>query len=74
MKLKLVQPILNVLIPILCAAPEDDDDEDEDAEAHTPHSFAAQVIDVMSINLPPEKFIPMLVSPSECYRRETINS
>ena len=46
MKLKLVQPILGVLLPILCSAPDDEDEEEVDeVESHTPHSFAAQVGD-----------------------------
>lgn len=62
-KLKLVSPILHVLFPIICEATDDEEDEDfEEAEAQTAPSFAAQVIDVMALHLPPEKFIPPLVS------------
>ena len=42
-KLKLMTPILDVLIPILCNAPEEDDDDDMDEEASSPSAYAAQV-------------------------------
>ncbi|XP_022092139.1 importin-4-like [Acanthaster planci] len=67
LKYKLVNPSLKVLFPIMCTPPEEeeeDDDEDdcgEDAEANTPSSFAAQVIDTMALHLPPDKLLPPLM-------------
>ncbi|XP_033626576.1 importin-4-like isoform X1 [Asterias rubens] len=67
LKYKLVGPVLKVLFPIMCSPPEEDDeDEDEDecgeeAEANTPSSVAAQVIDTMALHLPPEKLLPPLM-------------
>ncbi|XP_038069954.1 importin-4-like isoform X2 [Patiria miniata] len=67
LKYKLVNPVLKVLFPIMCTPPEeeeDDEDEDdcgEDAEASTPSSFAAQVIDTMALHLPPDKLLPPLM-------------
>ncbi|XP_072013320.1 importin-4-like [Amphiura filiformis] len=66
LKHKLVGPILRVLFPIMSSPHEDedeeeDDDEEDEAESHTPSSFAAQVVDVMALHLPPEKLIPPLL-------------
>ncbi|ESO82779.1 hypothetical protein LOTGIDRAFT_229803 [Lottia gigantea] len=62
LKHKLVDPILEVLFPILCANEEEDDEEDvEEIESHTPVQYIPQVFDTMSLHLPPKKFIPNLM-------------
>ncbi len=43
LKLKLVEPILNVVFPIMCEPIEEDDVEDMEAEASTAPQFASQV-------------------------------
>lgn len=62
-KMNLVQPILAAVFSILCdATAEEEADEDEDEEvAKTPSSVAAQVIDCMALNFPPEKFVSSLM-------------
>ncbi|CAH1780460.1 unnamed protein product [Owenia fusiformis] len=65
LKYKLVNPILNVLFPIMCTPPDDEDDDDtytEQAETTNPAAFAATVIDTMALHLPPEKLIPQLMT------------
>ncbi|KAL8619425.1 hypothetical protein ACOMHN_011776 [Nucella lapillus] len=63
MKNHLVEPILHVLLPILCAEEEDTEEEEPepDAESHTPPQYALQVLDTLALHLPPEKFIPKLM-------------
>ncbi|XP_050398948.1 importin-4 [Patella vulgata] len=62
LKHKLVDPILQVIFPILCANEDEDDDEDiEEIESHTPVQYVPQVLDTMSLHLPPKKFIPNLM-------------
>lgn len=65
-KHKLHGPIISTLFPIMCKmAPDLDDDEDEfnDAESsNSPTVCASQTLDVMAINLPPEKFMAALLS------------
>lgn len=54
-KNKLIEPIINALIPLIAEDPSDDfEDEDEDNVAR----MAAQTLDCMSINLPPEQVMP----------------
>ncbi|ELT89259.1 hypothetical protein CAPTEDRAFT_159396 [Capitella teleta] len=70
MKLRLINPILDALFPIICEAPADEDleeveDEDFAEDSHSAHTYATQVIDVMSLHLPPEKFIPPLMKHVE---------
>ncbi|XP_062916193.1 importin-4 [Mobula hypostoma] len=65
MKQKLLPSILNVLYPIMCAAPPEgemdpedldlDDDIEDEVEAQTPKHFSTQVIDMLALHLPPEK-------------------
>lgn len=77
LKNHLIDPILQVLIPIICDGDEDEDDEDEDAESHNPSQYAVQCVDTMALHLPPEKFLskltPMvdncLKSAEACHRR-----
>ncbi|XP_076449742.1 importin-4-like [Babylonia areolata] len=63
MKNHLVEPILQVLLPILCSEEEDEEEEEPepDAESHTPPQYALQVLDTLALHLPPEKFIPKLM-------------
>jgi hypothetical protein len=48
MKLRLINPILDALFPIICEAPleedaEEDEDEDLAEDAHSAHTYATQV-------------------------------
>ncbi|XP_069113686.1 importin-4-like isoform X2 [Argopecten irradians] len=65
LKQKLVDPVLNVVFPVMCAgSEEEEEDEDEfvdDAEAQKPSVFGPQVIDTMALHLPPDKLIPNLM-------------
>ncbi|XP_075067258.1 importin-4 [Mixophyes fleayi] len=72
LKQKLLSQILNAIFPIMCAEPppgqmdpEDQEDEDEElleegAEVESPKHYAAQVIDILALHLPPEKLFPQL--------------
>ncbi|XP_067291092.1 importin-4 [Pseudorasbora parva] len=66
-KHKLLQPILQVVFPILSAAPppgeEDPEDEEDDTEddSENPKHFAVQVIDTMALHMPPEKLFNQLL-------------
>ncbi|XP_059170198.1 importin-4-like isoform X2 [Physella acuta] len=53
----LVDPILQVLFPIICDDEEEEDDGEEEEEVHSPSQYAVQVIDTMALHLPPEKFL-----------------
>ncbi|CAG5114577.1 unnamed protein product, partial [Candidula unifasciata] len=57
MKHHMVEPILQVLFPIICEDDEEEDDDEEEAESHSPSQYAVQVIDTMALHLPPEKFL-----------------
>jgi len=64
-KHKLYIQMVNVLFPILCTIKEgeeedDDDDDDDGLENDSPHLCAAQTLDSLSINLPPEKYMSAL--------------
>ncbi|KAK3691936.1 hypothetical protein RRG08_047945 [Elysia crispata] len=60
LKHHLIDPILHVIIPIICDDEEEEEEDDEDPEAHTPSQYAVQVIDTMALHLPPEKFLSKL--------------
>ncbi|XP_034990511.1 importin-4 isoform X1 [Zootoca vivipara] len=70
LKHKLLSPILNALFPIMSAEPPpgqmdaEDEQTEEDiedrAEVQTPKHFAAQVVDMLALHLPPEKLFPQL--------------
>ncbi|XP_052817169.1 importin-4-like [Mya arenaria] len=66
-KNQLVLPILNVMFPVMCeTSDEDDEDEDEEeVESQRPSQLASQVLDTMAMHLPPEKFIPPVMSMVE---------
>ncbi|XP_062992581.1 importin-4 [Elgaria multicarinata webbii] len=70
LKHKLLSPILNALFPIMSAEPPagqmdaEDEQTEEDiedrAEVQTPKHYAAQVVDMLALHLPPEKLFPQL--------------
>ena len=70
MKHKLYIPMLNVLFPIMCTIADDEDEEEEEmlmennnlAESTSPGTNAAQVVDILAISLPPEKFMAALMT------------
>ncbi|XP_015272173.1 PREDICTED: importin-4 isoform X2 [Gekko japonicus] len=72
---KLLSTTLNALFAIMSAEPppgqmdaEDElteEDIEDHAEVHTPKHFAAQVIDVLALHLPPEKLFAQLTSLME---------
>jgi len=59
LKHKLVDPILVVVFALMNAGGDEDEDDDSDAEEDdsSPSVFASQTLDVMAINLPPEKIV-----------------
>nr|XP_022312451.1 importin-4-like isoform X1 [Crassostrea virginica] len=63
LKHQMVEPVLSVLFPIMCAGSEEDEDEDDldDHECRMPSMYAPQVIDAMAIHLPPDKVIPNII-------------
>lgn len=63
-KNKLYIPIIDTLFPVLCIrndADDGDDGDDEDDEGSTPAASAAQTLDVLAVNLPPEKYMSNLL-------------
>jgi hypothetical protein len=63
-KLKLVQPILEVLFQLMSVPPENEDKEEyfsEDVDASTPMTCATQTLDILALHLPPDKLLPPLV-------------
>ena len=58
--------MLQVLFPIMCTISDDDDDEEEMlenlAESNSPGNNAAQVVDILAISLPPEKYMSALMT------------
>ncbi|XP_017888011.1 importin-4-like [Ceratina calcarata] len=63
-KHKLVEPILDLLFMLMSTKPEDEDDEvyfNGDNEDNTPVTCATQTLDLLALNLPPEKLIPQLL-------------
>lgn len=61
-KHKLYIPMINVLFPIVCQLDDEDEEEEEMNESNKPSTCACQVLDVLAINLPPEKFMHALLS------------
>ena len=62
MKHKLYIPIINMLFPVMSKiSDEEEDDEIELAESLAPAMIACQTLDVLAINLPPEKFMSALL-------------
>ena len=65
MKGKLIEPILQVIFTLMNAGAGDDDeddDDDPDGDDSSPSVCASQTLDVMAINLPPEKVVTPVVS------------
>ena len=64
-KFKLYIPMINVLFPLMCYVRDDEneeDDEDDLEDSSSPNLCAAQTLDMLAINLPPEKFMSALMS------------
>jgi len=62
---KLIEPIVNGLMPLI--AEDKEDEEDEEQEEETISSMAAQTIDIMALNLPPDQVIPIILRNIENY-------
>ncbi|XP_042330339.1 importin-4 isoform X2 [Sceloporus undulatus] len=87
LKNKLLSPILTTLFPIMSAEPppgqmdaedeQTEEDIEERAEVQTPKHYAAQVVDMLALHLPPEKLFPhltplmepALLSPNPYHRK-----
>ena len=66
-KHKLVEPILAVVMPILCTKSDDEEDDSELAEENNSLVTACtRLIDSLAINLPPEKLLAPLVRGCPC--------
>ncbi|XP_054274502.1 importin-4-like [Macrosteles quadrilineatus] len=59
-KLKLVEPILDVVFALMCIATEDEE-EYPDMESSTPTTVASQTLDLLALHLPPDKLLPTLM-------------
>ena len=62
-KHKLYIPMINVLFPIICGMEDMEDGEDDDLSS--PAVCASQTLDVLAVNLPPQKFMPALLQHVE---------
>lgn len=67
-KQKMVEPIIQVVFHVMATATEDDEDEEPDdedffsaGEGSNPTSAATQTMDMLALNVPPEKLIPPLL-------------
>ncbi|EEB17594.1 Importin-4, putative [Pediculus humanus corporis] len=61
-KHKLIKPIVDTVFALMCEPPDEDNEEEEDYFADddddtSPSTNAAQTLDVLALNLPPEKLI-----------------
>ena len=65
-KHKLYIPMIQVMFNIMAQQelPDDDDDEDEDAD-DSPALAASQSLDILALNLPPEKYITALLTQAQ---------
>ncbi|XP_016965839.1 importin-4 isoform X2 [Drosophila biarmipes] len=80
LKQKLLEPILSVLFEVMCQhdIEEDDDYFSEESEGK-PAAAAAHTLDLMALNMSPEKFIPPMLqllepalhNPNPAYRRSS---
>ncbi|XP_031846773.1 importin-4 [Nomia melanderi] len=63
LKHNLVEPIIDTLFSLMSTRPEDNEDEIyfTENEDNTPVTCATQVLDLLALNLPPEKLIPQLL-------------
>lgn len=67
-KNKLVEPIIDVLLQLMAQQPEDDVNEEYflgDPDQFTATTVAAQTLDLMALNVPPEKVVPYLLTKVE---------
>ncbi|XP_008838051.1 importin-4 isoform X2 [Nannospalax galili] len=83
LKNNLLPPLLHTLFPIMAAEPpmgqldpEDQDSEEEELEmgpvGESPKHFAVQVVDMLALHLPPEKFCPQVMPMlEEAFRNES---
>lgn len=66
-KMKLIEPIALVLFELMACAPSDDDEEEEEnyfvgaGEISSSMTCATQTMDILALNVPPEKLIPPLL-------------
>ena len=62
-KHKLYIPMIQVIFEVMAAQEVDEDDpEEEDEDEDSPGLAASQSLDVLALNLPPEKYITALLS------------
>ena len=69
-KHKLYIPMINVVFSIMCnqempAEEEDDEDADDD---DTPALAASQCLDILALNLPPEKYMTAVLAQVRKYQ------
>ncbi|XP_022906239.1 importin-4-like [Onthophagus taurus] len=63
-KNKLIEPVIDVLIQLMAQKPEDDVNEEYflgDPDQFTTTTIAAQTLDLVALNVPPEKVVPYLL-------------
>lgn len=64
-KQKLVEPIIEVVFNLMAAEPSGDDDEEDyflGDDNNSPMTTATQTLDLLALNVPPEKLIPPLLT------------
>ncbi|XP_055689529.1 importin-4-like [Lutzomyia longipalpis] len=65
-KMKMIEPIIGVLFNLMASTPAGDDDEEEyfvgSTEMSSPMTCATQTMDILALNVPPEKLIPPLLA------------
>lgn len=74
-KNKLVSPILQTLFGVMAEEEEDDEEEDEDeqVESSKPCVVAAQTLNEMALQLPPDKVITPLLQWAEPAFKGSLN-
>ncbi|XP_061389190.1 importin-4-like [Musca vetustissima] len=63
-KQKLIEPIIQVVFNLMATEPEGDDDDEEyflGEDSSNPMTTATQTMDLLALNVPPEKLIPPLL-------------
>ncbi|XP_068141840.1 importin-4-like isoform X2 [Drosophila tropicalis] len=60
-KQKLLEPILQVVFEMMCCETDNDDAEDLSTDGDCPVSAATQTLDLLALNMSPEKLIPPLL-------------
>uniref|UniRef100_A0A1L8DXJ5 Putative karyopherin importin beta 3 n=1 Tax=Nyssomyia neivai TaxID=330878 RepID=A0A1L8DXJ5_9DIPT len=65
-KLRMIEPIIGVLFNLMASTPAGEDDEEEyfvgSTEMSSPMTCATQTMDILALNVPPEKLIPPLLA------------